>query len=60
MQDRRTALIWALDHEHLNIGLDYRIARVWTPDREYLDVVNRLLDCKELDVNVQDKVSGIV
>ena len=26
----------------------------------HLDVVNRLLDCKEIDVNLQTKVSGIV
>ena len=26
----------------------------------HLDVVNRLLDCKQIDVNVQDKVSEIV
>ena len=26
----------------------------------HLDVVNRLLACEEIDVNVQDKASGIV
>ena len=26
----------------------------------HLDVVNRLLDCKQIDVNVQNSVSGIV
>ena len=26
----------------------------------HLDVVNRLLDCKEIEVNVQTKVSGNV
>ena len=26
----------------------------------HLDVVNRLLDCKQIDVNVRSKVSGIV
>ena len=26
--------------------------------RGHLDVVNRLLDCKDIDVNLQDKVSG--
>ena len=27
---------------------------------EQLDVVNRLLDCKQIDVNVQNEVSGVL
>ena len=29
---------------------------MYASSRRHLDVVNRLLDCKEIDVNVQDKV----
>ena len=35
-------------------------ALVYASGNGNLDVVNRLLDCKQIDVNVQDKVSGNV
>jgi len=35
-------------------------ALICASDLGHLHVVNRLLDCKEIDVNAQDRVSGIV
>ena len=33
---------------------------MWASQNGNLDVVNRLLDCKEIDVNGQREVSGFV
>ena len=39
---------------------DGKTALILATQEGHLDVVNRLLDCKQIDVDVQSKVSGIV
>ena len=40
--------------------MDNNAALILASLNGHLDVVNRLLDCKEIDVNVQNKVGGNV